>query len=232
MREIILDGPGKNALGSEMMAFIIDELAAADGEPVLLTGAGDAFSAGLNLKEVAGLDAPGMEGFLSRLEELIATLWAYPGPTVAAVNGHAIAGGCILMLCCDHRVVTSQPRAKLGLNEVALGLCFPPGIMHLVRSRVPRRHVHEVVLGARLVDAESALRLGLADELSDDVLQTARERLATLAAHPSPAYAAAKADLNLAVPDRLAAESAFRLKTLPLWTSPELRERLLHVLRR
>src|SRR4051812_20766858 len=101
MVEITMSGPGKNALGTTMMIFLQEKLREAGGAPVLLTGAGDAFSAGLNLKEVASLDAAGMETFLRRLEALIEALYVYPGPVVALVNGHAIAGGCVLTLCCD-----------------------------------------------------------------------------------------------------------------------------------
>ena len=71
MFEIVMDGPGKNALGSQMMDFLLAKLGEAAGKPVLLTGKGDAFSAGLNLKEVASLDAPGMEVFLVKLEKLM-----------------------------------------------------------------------------------------------------------------------------------------------------------------
>jgi len=90
--EIKLDGPAKNALGTEMILYVTEALQAAGGKPVLLTGTADAFSAGLDLKEVASLDASGMATFLRRLEEMAAALYCYPGPTVALVNGHAIAG--------------------------------------------------------------------------------------------------------------------------------------------
>src|SRR5262245_9349226 len=126
MVEITLNGPGKNALGAQMMDFLLQELERAKGEPVFITGAGDAFSAGLNLKEVAGLDARGMESFLRTLEALYSALYTYPGPTAAAVNGHAIAGGCLVAMACDIRICTRDPKVRVGLNEVALGLQFPP----------------------------------------------------------------------------------------------------------
>src|SRR5881227_3909428 len=133
MIEITLNGPGKNALGSTMMQFVIDGLAAARGEPVLLTGTGDALSAGLDLREVASLDAAGIARFLELLATMTSALYTYPGPLVALVNGHAIAGGCIVAMACDWRVAPRGVKMKMGLNEVALGLRYPPAIMALVK---------------------------------------------------------------------------------------------------
>src|SRR5262245_47925716 len=98
MVELLLSAPGKNALSLAHMESILERVRAAADAPLLVTGAGDAFSAGLNLKEVAALDRPGMERFLGVLEDMIAALFGHPGPTVAAINGHAIAGGCVLAL--------------------------------------------------------------------------------------------------------------------------------------
>ena len=104
MIEVVLSGPGKNALSTAVMLSLIEQLDRAEGAPVLLRGAGDAFSAGLNLVEVGGLDAAGMDTFLTALEDLLYALYNYPGPTVAVVNGHAIAGGSLVAMCCDHRI--------------------------------------------------------------------------------------------------------------------------------
>lgn len=189
MREIILNGPGKNALGTTMMQFILDQLRAADGAPILLTGAGDAFSAGLNLKEVVALDGTTAEPFLRLLESCMATLYFYPAPTVAAINGHAIAGGCMLALCCDHRVATISPSTKIGLNEVSIGLRFPPRVLRIARSRVPRRYRERVLLGGSLFGPADAREVGLVDEIDRDPLSLARERLRGLSALPAVAYA-------------------------------------------
>lgn len=230
MIELVMEGPGKNALGSALMDTLLQGLEQANGEPVLLTGAGDAFSAGLNLKEVHALDAPGMETFLRRLEALVSALYTYPGPTVAWVNGHAIAGGCILALCCDHRVVRAEPGLRMGLNEVALGLRFPPGILRLVRARVAPSHLTEVLLGAGLHGPDDARRLGLVDEVAA-APQVARQRLAALAAHPDQAYAATKHALRGSLVGAPGDDEALHA-LLPSWTSDELKARIAGVLRK
>lgn len=233
MKEVILSAPGKNAISSALMRQIIDELRAAAGEPVLLTGAGDAFSAGLNLKEVMSLDRAGMATFLGLLEEMTRALFEYPGPTVALVNGHAIAGGCVLALCCDHRVATASGNARIGLNEVALGLRFPPRVMKLVKARVPPHALGRVVLGAELFDASGALEFGLLDELATDASACAGQRLAALSAHPPDAYARAKQLLRGGVLDVSAEEAtSFDREDLGAWISEALRDKLRQVLAR
>jgi len=225
----------KNALGTETMTDLRTRLREAAGAPVLLTGTGDAFSAGLNLKEVASLDAAGMRAFLDLLESLMVELFQYPGPTVAHVNGHAIAGGCILAIACDHRVAQRGSTARIGLNEGALGLVFPPRIFELVRRRVAPPHLDRIVLGADLFGPQQALDAGLVDELADDAGAVARARLETLAAYPAEAYARNKlllrgnraADL---VPDDVAAR-AFE-QALPVWTSGAVKERVTRLLAR
>ncbi len=219
-----MQGPAKNALGSEMMNFLQEKLREAAGRPVLLTGSADAFSAGLNLREVATLDARAMRTFMELLESTMSALYTYSGPTVACVNGHAIAGGCVLTLACDRRVVSANPKIKIGLNEVALGVRFPPRTLAIVTSRVPRQHHEEVILGAGLYAPADALRLGLVDEIADDAVAVAKARLAALAANPSAAYAATKLDLR-GTPSTLCADALHAKlldETMGLWTDPSL----------
>ncbi len=235
MFEITLAGPGKNALGTETMTALLAKLAEANGAPVLLTGSGDAFSAGLNLKEVALLEAPAMLTFLDLLERMMTALYLYPAPTVAAVNGHAIAGGCIVAMCCDRRVVSSNPRIKIGVNEVALGVEYPPRTFEIVRRRVPSQHLEEVVLGAGLFDPTNALRVGLVDEIAEDAVAVARERLAMFAAHPTTAYMAAKRAIRGSKPSDLVAEATqadLLRAAVPTWTSQVVKEKLAKILAR
>jgi enoyl-CoA hydratase len=233
--EIVIEGPGKNALGTRTLRLLLDQLRSAGGAPVLLTGAGDAFSAGLDLREVAALDLAIAEPFLRLLEQCFSALYLYPGPTVAAVNGHAIAGGCVLTLCCDHRVATASPTAKIGLNEVPLGLRFPPRTLAIVRARVPRQYRERVLLGGGLVGPREACSLGLVDEVDEEPLMLARRRLRELSASPLAAYAQTKRDIRGGAEQDLASDDAMRLwmsESLATWTSDDLKSRIASVLRR
>jgi enoyl-CoA hydratase/carnithine racemase len=229
MHVVTIESSAKNALSTEVMTSVREQLKAAEGGPVLLTGADGCFSAGLNLKEVASLDVAGMKGFLDLLVQMTSELFLHPGPTVAHVNGHAIAGGAVLAACCDWRVGEPNPKAKIGLNEVALGLRFPPRLLRMLRPRIAR--IEQVILEAGLYGPERAVELGLLDELGDRA--KAEERLAALAANPGPAYAAAKLDLRgEAAAPRPEEEARFEQEVLPVWTSDALKERIRAALKR
>jgi enoyl-CoA hydratase/carnithine racemase len=149
------------------------------------------------------------------------------------VNGHAIAGGCILALACDYRVATRDPKVRIGLNEVALGVRFPPRVLRIARDRVPGASHVPVLLGAELFAPERALAHGLVDEVSDDAGVVARARLGALAAHPADAYAATKRALRGAVDADLApddAEARWLRECVPIWTGAEVKERVRKVL--
>ncbi len=226
--ELLLDAPGKNALSTASMEALLEGLARADGEPILLTGrpGSGAFSAGLNLKEVAGLDRAGMRHFLATLDRLVEALYSYPAPTVAHVNGHAIAGGCVLALCCDESIADDDPAIRIGLNETALGLPFPPRILAMVQRTVRPAVLERVVLGAELFAPAEAARMGLVDAVAKDGRKLAEERLAFLASHPRAVYAHTKGVLRKGTFDVDAAQADFEARIEPLWTGPELKARI------
>lgn len=226
--EIRMDHPGLNALGHDLMGWLESELAKADGRPVLLSSAGRAFCAGLDLNLVSTLEGQDMKDFLIRLDTLIATLYTYPAPTVALVNGHAIAGGCVLTLCCDYRIAVNSPRTRIGLNEVALGVTFPPRILQVVSQRVPRRYHERVLMGASLFNVESAREVGLIDAIveADAAEATAKKHLETLGAHPAIAYATTKAAVHGGIGIAADDEDAFYEAAIPVWTSEDVRAKV------
>jgi enoyl-CoA hydratase/carnithine racemase len=227
---ISLSGPGKNALSTDLMQRTLDAVRASRGAPLFITGDGDAFSAGLNLKEVTSLDIAGMTKFLGVLEDLVKELYEHPAPVVAWINGHAIAGGCILALCADFRVMTPREGVRIGLNEVALGLRFPPITFEMVRARLGRPAIERVILEAGLYEANEARALGLVDVVADE--SAARAAMTKLASHPADIYARTKRQLRAPLVVDEATKKAFHDETIPDWTSPARRAALRAVLRR
>jgi enoyl-CoA hydratase len=224
MRRIVLSAPGKNALSIGALEGLRIDVEACDGEPFILTGAGDVFCAGLNLKELASLDGSGMRRLLNALDGAIEALFHHPAPTVALVNGHAIAGGAVLAMCCDVAVVRDDPAVRIGLNETAIGLPFPPKVTALARHRLPPGALERVLLGGALHAPAEARALGLVDAVAADAEAVAEATAARLAGHPRTAYALNKRQLRGAALD-VADEARIFEEILPLWDSDATRGR-------
>ncbi len=185
---------------------VADELAANPPAAVVLTGREGFFSAGVDLKVAPTLDADGQRAMVDGINRIFAGWYAFPAPVVAAVNGHAIAGGLILALCADYRVGSSE--GKYGVTEVKAGVGYPAVAMAVVRAELHAPAARRFVLGADLVDAKAALEAGAFDEVAepDHVLHRATEVARALSLLPSEAYARTKAQLRGPVLDAALAE--------------------------
>jgi enoyl-CoA hydratase len=185
-----------NALNRALLEALGAELQELAGEEALralvLTGAGRAFAAGADIAEMRKLDVRGAEAFSRLGHRTVALLEALPIPTIAAVNGFALGGGCELACACDW--VYASRRARFGQPEVNLGLI--PGFGGT--SRLPRRvgmaWAKELVMSGEPIDAETALRIGLVNRLCDpeELLNAALEAGRKIAAKGPVAVARAK----------------------------------------
>ena len=189
-----------NALNVETLTELRDRLRElSDDEStrvVVLTGAGDrAFVAGADIKYMAGLGADEAKEWGGLGHEAAGLLEQMPKPTIAAINGFALGGGCELALGCDLRYASSS--ARLGQPEIDLGIV--PGWGGT--QRLPRvcglGLAKDLILTGRQVDAEEALRIGLVNAIADPVLDHALEVAQKLAAKSPGALAVAKRLLNL-----------------------------------
>jgi len=189
-----------NALNVETLTELRDRLRElSDDEStrvVVLTGAGDrAFVAGADIKYMAGLGADEAKEWGGLGHEAAGLLEQMPKPTIAAINGFALGGGCALALGCDLRYASR--RARLGQPEIDLGIV--PGWGGT--QRLPRvcglGLAKDLILTGRQVDAEEALRIGLVNAIADPVLDHALEVAQKLAAKSPGALAVAKRLLNL-----------------------------------
>ena len=122
---------------------------------VVLTGSGGFFSGGVDLKLAPTLSADEQRGMVAGINRMFADWYGFPGPVVAAVNGHAVAGGLILALCADHRVGVRG--ASYGLTELRVGAPYPVAALAVVRAELDPGPARRLVLGAALVDGEAAL---------------------------------------------------------------------------
>jgi enoyl-CoA hydratase len=169
----------------------------ADYGAVVIAGRPGMFSAGLNTKVMAGLDAAGMAELITAFGETMLRVWEEPRPTVAAATGHAVAGGTILAMCCDH-AVAAEGDFRWGLTETSIGMVLPSWVLTIARGNVPADRLDDLALPGRAIPPEEAVAAGYADELAppEAVLQRALARARELAALPRAAYAGNKQRLR------------------------------------
>jgi enoyl-CoA hydratase len=188
-----------NAMDQRLLAegaAMLDELAADPPAAVVVAGRPGCFSAGVDLKLAPTLDAAGQRELVDGINRLFAGWYSLERPLVAAMTGHAIAGGLILALCGDVRVCSRD--GQFGLTEVRAGIPYPAVAIAVVRAELRPELARELVLGGELVRAERLLEGGAVDELAepDGVLPRALERARELAAIPPGAYATVKRQLR------------------------------------
>ncbi len=188
---------GPNALDVPLMDALRARLATlreAGAPPVVLSSAHPTlFSPGWDLKSLARAEREHVASTLRQFDSLVLDLFSYPAPTAAAIGGHAVAGGCLLALTCDLRVMATGP-SRLGLAELNLGVPVPAGSLLMLRSRLDPSAVEELVLRGDGFTAERARDVGLVHRMasSDEVVSVAGRELAKLASKPLHAYAATK----------------------------------------
>jgi enoyl-CoA hydratase len=194
-----IDRPPANAMDLELLAEgneVRERLAAEGPAAVVLIGRERFFSAGMDLKAAPSLSAAEQRATVDGINRLFFGWYTFPRPVVAAVNGHAVAGGLILALCADYRVCADD--GQLGLTELRAGLPYPLAAISVVRAELSAQTARRLVLGASLVDPSEALALGAVDELRprDEVLGRAIEVAGELAALPRASYGVVKRQLR------------------------------------
>jgi enoyl-CoA hydratase len=223
---LALDRPPANAFDPDQVRAFESALAhptIANAKALVLTGRGEFFSAGLDLKKVPHLPKPEQEEFLGGVNRSIAKLYSFPGPVVGAINGHAIGGGFILALSTDYRIGPQAP-AKFGLTEARVGVPFPAVPMVVVSSELPPQSVRYCTMYARKFSAEDAQRHGVFDELLPpaQMQERAMEVAQDMASMPLDSYRKVKRQVRGAAFQRI--EEVLVTDSDPMlrsWLSPQ-----------
>jgi enoyl-CoA hydratase len=216
-----------NALNIEFgsaLAAAVETVLRSPARAVVLTGKGSMFGAGVDLLSLLEGGADYVRRFLPVMQGGFEQIVRFPKPMVAAVNGHAIAGGAVIMLACDYRVL-ARGKARVGLTEVRVGVEFPPWALETVRFATPPQHFPMLVCNGLTYLPDEALARGLVDELVDpeQLIDRACAVAEELASVPASAFAATK--LAVRRPWIEAAEQQSRLQDAALsekWSAPEV----------
>lgn len=168
-----------------------------DARAVVITGREGMFSAGLDTKVLANLDTEGLIELLVAFGRTMLRVWGESRPIVAAATGHAVGGGTILSMCCDHAVAAAGG-FRWGLIETSIGLPMPSWILSIARGNVRMDRLDDLVLPGRMVDAAAAVEVGFADDVVPgmQVIETAVEHARQLAELPADAYSYTKRQLR------------------------------------
>ena len=199
IRELRLARPPVNALDPVLCDELVlaIETAVADGaDGLVLSGGPKVFSAGLDVPYLLSVqdDRRVLRAAWDSFFNAAYALAACPVPVIAAIAGHAPAGGCVLALCCDARIMAAGPYS-IGLNETQVGLRMPVGVLRLMQRTVGQRQAERLVVPGLMLDAEQALAIGLVDEVVGvaEVVTRAVTRLQALAALPRTPMLATRA---------------------------------------
>ncbi len=177
----------RNSLSPALMEDILAALSEVEASPVhsaILTGAGTAFCAGMDLENLRVGSSPSYEQNLAdarRIANFFRRLYSFPKPLIAAVNGHAMAGGCGVATLCDFALAV--PTAKFGYTEVRVAFMPALVLIYLVRQ-IGEKKARELLISGRVMDAAEAMRLGLVTEVvpRQELMAQARALAATLGA--------------------------------------------------
>ncbi len=220
-----------NAIDRELLESVrstLAEIEASDARGAVLTGRGGAFSAGVDLFRVLDGGAEYLSEFLPVLSDALRELAEFPKPLVAAMNGHAIAGGCILACACDYRVL-AEGSGKIGVPELLVGVPFPAVPLEIVRAVVPSRHLQEVLLLGKLYQGADALDRGLADEIVplDQVEDRALAIACSMAGVGAGTFALSKRQVRQPMLDRMERTAdRFENEVEAIWKSGSAAERI------
>jgi enoyl-CoA hydratase len=225
-----------SALDVELLDALLHELdsVAEDVRAVILTGTGSIFSAGVDLFRLTREGAGYVRRFLPLLSRSLRAFFTFPRPVVAAINGHAIAGGCVFALACDARLMADGP-GKIGVPELLVGVPFPAAPLEIVRFAVPRDKLQSLIYTGRTLSAPDALAAGLVDEVvaPDTLLTRAQELAQQLARIPSRTYSLTKQALRaLALEQMEKVAERLDQSALEVWSAPQTHAHIREYLRR
>lgn len=201
----------------------IDSIATSDANALVVTGTGSAFSAGVDLFALLNGGDEYAERFVPAMDAFFRSLLTFPKPLIAAVNGHAIAGGCIIAGTCDYRVM-ADGTGRIGIPELAVGVPFPALPFEIMAARLSAPVFRDLVFSGRVVLPQEAVTLALVDEVAapEAIFDRAVEHASRLARIPPTTFALTKRAFARSILQRVERASADDAAARAAWRSEEV----------
>jgi enoyl-CoA hydratase len=218
-----------NALDTELCNDIIERFRQlrTSADAIVLTGQERIFSAGVDLKRAVAGGAAYLREFLPVMSKAFETVFFHPKPVVAALNGHAIAGGCVLACAADRRLM-AKDSGRIGVTELLVGVPFPAMAFEIMRFVIAPQHFEEI-LGGTTYPPEDGRARGLVNEIvaPDQLLEQAVRVAESLAALSPPAFAVTKMQSRWPAQDRLQrAGTSVDAAVREIWLAPDTLARM------
>ena len=229
---LVLNRGKVNALIGSLVEEIKNALVSFESNPainaVILTGQGKFFCYGFDIPEFLSYTKAEFTDYLISFTDLYTYLFTYPKPVVAALNGHTFAGGCMLALACDHRVMVSE-KAKISLNEISFGASVFAGSVEMLRYWVGSNKATKILYSGAMYSAKKAESLGLVDEVTtkEDLIPTATKKALALGRKHNLAFGSIKRLLRKPIEEEMKSkERESIVECVDIWYSDFTRENL------
>ncbi|GJM16255.1 MAG: putative enoyl-CoA hydratase [Thermodesulfobacteriota bacterium] len=229
---ITLNRPKVNALNDQLIRELKAAFQNAQSNDfitaIILTGEGSFFSFGFDVPEFMAYPKSSFESYVINYSKLIKEIFLFPKPVIAALNGHTVAGGCVLALACDHRVMLSG-KAKIALNEMTFGSSLFSCVTETLQYAVGAKNSERIVYSGKMHSAEEALSLGLIDKIAneDEFLQVVSEIAQNFAKKDTKAFASIKKMLKQETLNRITnREQQTISEFVDIWYSDSTRKQL------
>jgi len=214
-----------NAMSLEFCAALstrIEEFRTSSARALVLTGSGRIFSAGVDLLRLSEGGAPYVRQFLPVLNAMFAAVFNCPKPIVAAVNGHAVAGGCVLAGAADRRLMAREA-GRIGVTELLVGVPFPPIAMEIMRHVLASHRFETAIFTGATYAPDDAAARGLVDEVvgEEELLARAIAAAQALAALSPPAFALSKWQTRAVALERVQQSADVDAQVTALWCADE-----------
>jgi 3,2-trans-enoyl-CoA isomerase len=229
---ITLDKGRSNPINHQMIRELLEVIKSLESDQnvggLILTGKEGFFSSGVDLIEAYDYDQEQSRLFWTDFLTLQAELAAFKKPIVAAISGHSPAGGCVLAICCDYRVM-ARGEFIIGLNEIPVGIIVPDFVFSLYAFWLGEKKAYQSLLEGKLFNVDEALQYGLVDEVCafESLLSTAEKKLRTYMKLNPVTWGQSKLNLRKELLHKISADNTETLNhMLKQWWAPETRQGL------
>jgi len=224
-----------NALSEELIEQLKNQFEILENDDsiraIILTGQGKFFSFGFDIPGFLNHSKDEFRVFINKFTDLYTYMFLYPKPIVAAINGHAIAGGCMLATTCDYRIMTTG-KAKISLNEIAFGSTVFAGSVELLKFCVGQRNAERILMTGSMFSAEEGEKLGLIDKISseENVMAEAASVASSLGQREPKVFRSVKRLLRAPIAEKMIQREKKSIETfLDIWYSEPTRNNLAEI---